>query len=91
MDVNLLVNIIGWIGVALLLVAYWLVSSRRWSGDSLPYQALNVSGAGLLIVNSYYFGPTHQWALTSSGSGSGWLRFTAQRKNKGLPIRQALR
>jgi hypothetical protein len=68
MDVNLLVNIIGWIGVALLLVAYWLVSSRRLSGDSIPYQALNVSGAGLLIVNSYYFG-----AYPSVGVNLVWI------------------
>lgn len=54
MDQELLIDILGWFGVAGLLLGYGLVSTRRLAGDSVWYQALNVGGAALLIVNSYY-------------------------------------
>lgn len=55
MDRELLIDVLGWAGVAALLLAYGLVSARRLAGDSVVYQALNVAGSGLLIVNSYYY------------------------------------
>ncbi len=45
-------NLLGWLGAVLLLVAYWLVSSRRRQGDSQTYQLLNLVGSVLLIVNT---------------------------------------
>lgn len=53
MDTKTIVDVTGWIGVVLLLVAYGLVSVRRLEGDSISYQLLNVLGSALLIVNSY--------------------------------------
>ena len=41
----------GWIGAAELLVAYFLVSKGTIAGDSLKYQALNITGSVLLTVN----------------------------------------
>ena len=54
MDTKVIVDVAGWIGVVLLLLAYGLVSVRRLEGDSTSYQLLNVAGSALLIVNSYY-------------------------------------
>ena len=53
---DFLINTIGWAGVALLIIAYWLVSTKRCQGNSILYQMLNVIGALLLIINSFYFG-----------------------------------
>lgn len=53
---HFLVDLIGWLGVAILLVAYALVSLRRLEGDSPGYQALNLVGGALLIVNSFFYG-----------------------------------
>ena len=38
-----MIDVGGWIGVALLLIAYALVSTRRLAGDSTIYQLLNVA------------------------------------------------
>ncbi len=64
----ILVNIFGWSGVVALLAAYLLVSTRKLEGDSIPYQALNLGGSALLIVNSFYFG-----ALPSVGVNAVWI------------------
>jgi hypothetical protein len=56
MDWELLIEIGGWIGTAALLLAYGLVSTRRLAGDSVPYQALNLVGGTLVLVNSFYHG-----------------------------------
>jgi hypothetical protein len=64
----ILVNIFGWSGVVALLAAYLFVSTRKLEGDSIPYQALNLGGSALLIVNSFYFG-----ALPSVGVNAVWI------------------
>ncbi|MBN1146139.1 MAG: hypothetical protein JXA78_02705 [Anaerolineales bacterium] len=77
-DINLLIDILGWVGVAALLVAYALVSMKRLDGDSFAYQALNLAGSGLLIVNSFYYG-----AYPSVGVNIAWIGiaiFTLTRK-----------
>lgn len=56
MDTGVLVDIIGWIGAAALLVAYALVSTRRVEGDSTVYQTMNLVGSVLLIVNTVHYG-----------------------------------
>jgi hypothetical protein len=65
---KLLINIFGWSGVVALLAAYVLVSTRKLEGDSIPYQALNLGGSALLIVNSFYFG-----ALPSVAVNAVWI------------------
>lgn len=44
-----MVDAIGWVGTVAVLVAYALVTRR---GVSLAYQALNLVGAGALIVDA---------------------------------------
>lgn len=52
----LMIEILGWTGTMLLLVAYALVSTRKVEGDSVPYQLMNIVGSILLIVNTGYHG-----------------------------------
>lgn len=68
MNATLPIDIAGWVGVAALLVAYFLVSTQRMQGNSIPYQILNAGGSGLLILNSYYYG-----ALPSVGINIAWI------------------
>ncbi len=65
---NLLIDVMGWVGVAGLLLAYVLVSTKRIEGDSAPYQVLNLLGAAFLIVNSFYYG-----AYPSVGVNVVWI------------------
>lgn len=63
-----LIDIIGWVGVASLLLAYALVSMRKVQGDSMTYQFLNMLGSALLIVNSF-----HYKAFPSVGVNIAWI------------------
>lgn len=53
---TLLIDILGWLGAVVLLVAYALVSSRRVEGDAASYQYLNLGGSVLLMVNAAFYG-----------------------------------
>lgn len=61
-------DMIGWLGAALVLVAYALLSIDWISGNSPGYQALNIAGALLLVINSYYLG-----AYPSVGVNAAWV------------------
>lgn len=52
---TLFYDIIGWLGVALLLVAYALLSLGRLPGDSRRFQAMNMLGALLLAANAWHY------------------------------------
>jgi hypothetical protein len=64
----ILINIIGWIGVLILLIDYALVSLKKVEGDSFVYQTLNIIGALMLILNSFFFG-----AYPSVGVNIAWV------------------
>ena len=49
---NTLPTITGWIGMVLILVAFYLVSARKVAGDSRVYQVLNLFGAIGIIWNT---------------------------------------
>lgn len=68
MNNSLLIDILGWTGVASLLIAYGLVSYKKLEGDSIAYQLLNLVGSALLILNSLYFG-----AYPSVGVNIAWI------------------
>ena len=63
-----MIDVAGWIGGTLLLIAYALVSTRRLAGDSTIYQLLNVVGSVLLIINSFFYG-----AYPSVGINIAWI------------------
>jgi hypothetical protein len=65
---NLLVEIIGWLGAALVLAAYGLLSARRLSSHSSAYQVLNVAGAVGLVINAGWNG-----AIPSAAVNVIWL------------------
>jgi hypothetical protein len=52
--VEIAVEVVGWSGAALILLAYLLLSSGKLTGQSLSYQAMNVIGAAGFIVNGWW-------------------------------------
>ena len=55
MEPRLLLDAAGWIGMASLISAYWLVSTGRLRGTSRIYQTLNVIGSAGLLANTFYY------------------------------------
>jgi hypothetical protein len=51
---EMIIDTIGWLGAVLVLYAYFMVSTKKLAGDSLHFQAANISGAFCLIINTYY-------------------------------------
>ena len=60
---TVLVDIAGWIGMALLIGAYALVTTGRILGPSLRFQLMNLVGGALLMVNSAWYGAWPSAAL----------------------------
>ncbi len=64
---EVLLNVLGWIGAFLLLLAYALVSFKKLEADSQTYQWLNITASVLLLVNTIYYG-----AYPSSFVNAAW-------------------
>lgn len=78
MSVNFLINLLGWVGTVLYLIAYALISMKKVEGDSLLYQSMNILAGVLLIVNTLYL-----QAYPSAGLNVAWVGiglFTLGRK-----------
>ena len=56
MGTNTGIDILGWIGALLVILAYFKVPTRRAAGDALTYQLLNIDGGVLLIINTVIYG-----------------------------------
>ena len=63
-----MVELAGWSGAALILLAYLLLSIGRLTGQSVVYQAMNVVGAAGFIVNGWWHG-----ALPSASLNVIWM------------------
>jgi hypothetical protein len=62
------VDVLGWVGTVLYLIAYALVSIKKVEGDSLLYQGMNIVAGVLLIVNTFYWR-----AYPSLGLNVAWI------------------
>ncbi|HLO21397.1 MAG TPA: hypothetical protein VK192_12990 [Sphingomicrobium sp.] len=62
------VEVAGWAGAALILLAYLLLSAGRLGGQSLSYQVMNVVGAAGFVINGWW----HR-ALPSASLNVLWL------------------
>jgi len=55
---NLLIEIAGWIGAALVVVAYFLLTYKKLDGESKIYHGMNLVGAFLVggnaLINQAY-------------------------------------
>jgi hypothetical protein len=46
-------ELFGWVGAVLVLIAYYMVSTGKAKGNSIPFQLINISGAILLVAYTY--------------------------------------
>ena len=61
--VELAVEVAGWVGAGLILLAYLLLSMGKVTGQSALYQWMNVVGAAGFIVNGWWHGAIPSTAL----------------------------
>ena len=73
-----LIEILGWTGSILYLVAYVLVSAKKTEGYSLLYQSMNIFAGIFLVIYTLYLG-----AYATTGLNTVWVAiglFTLGRK-----------
>jgi hypothetical protein len=80
---RILIDVAGWLGAALLLIAYFLVSTGRLRGSSGRYQALNIVGSVLLGGNAFYYGALPSVGIDVAWIGIGVLALVQARKRPG--------
>ena len=53
---NLVIEIVGWAGAALVLAGYGLLSAHKLNSRSVTYQMLNIGGSIGLVINTLWNG-----------------------------------
>lgn len=66
------VELAGWTGALLILLAYLLVTSGRVTGQSLAFQLMNLFGAAGFTINGWWHG-----ALPSASLNVIWMGIAA--------------
>lgn len=76
---QIFIDVLGWIGAVLYLLAYALVSLKKVEGDALIYQGINFVAGIFLIANTVYWK-----AYPSAALNLAWIGiavFTLGRKH----------
>jgi hypothetical protein len=68
-----LIEVAGWIGAALILLAYALLSAGKLQGQSRAYQLLNIAGAFGFVINSGWNGAYPSAAVNVIWMGIGFF------------------
>lgn len=63
-----IIDVFGWIGTISYLTAYYLISTKKIEGDSVPYQLMNLFGGVLLTMNAVFHG-----AMPAVGVNVAWI------------------
>jgi len=72
MSANLIINILGWTGSVLYLLAYALVSAKKTEGDSVVYQGINIFAGILLVIYTLYLG-----VYSTTGLNAVWVAISS--------------
>ena len=86
MTLGILMEVVGWIGGALILAGYFLLSAGKLDARSPAYQWLNVIGAAGFIANSGWNGAWPSAVLNVIWVGIGvvaLIRIFAKRERAG--------
>lgn len=67
-----LADIIGLIGVAMIVIAYFLNQAGKMASDSLPFPTLNLVGAVMILVSLWW-----SWNLSSFVMECIWITISA--------------
>ena len=68
MYTKLFIDILGWTGSILYLLAYALISAKKTEGDSLLYQGINILAGSLLVIYTLALG-----AYATTGLNAVWV------------------
>lgn len=68
MTPKLFIEILGWTGSILYVLAYALVSAKKTEGDSNLYQGMNIFAGVLLVIYTLYLG-----AYATTGLNAVWV------------------
>nr|WP_294846885.1 hypothetical protein [uncultured Sphingomonas sp.] len=71
MSTVLIIDIVGWIGAGLILLAYGLLTAGKVEARSVAYQGMNVVGALGFIANGWYYGAMPSAVLNIIWAGIG--------------------
>ena len=82
---TLLIEAAGWIGAALILGSYILVSTGRLAGRSRTFQWMNVGGAAGFVVNSGWHGAIPSTVLNVVWLGVGLATLWTLRRAGAVP------
>jgi membrane-bound ClpP family serine protease len=63
-----LANPLGILGVVLILIGYFLLSTNRWSAHSIRFQLANFVGAWLILYSLFFY-----WNLSSVIIEVAWI------------------
>jgi hypothetical protein len=77
---RMLIEVLGWAGMALILGAYGLLSAGRVASDSKTYQFMNIAGAAGFIVNSGANGAYPSAALNVCWIAIGFYALSRRRQ-----------
>lgn len=69
--IEIAVEIVGWVGAALILLAYLLLSAGKLTGQSLVYQGMNIVGAAGFVINGWWHRAIPSTALNVVWMGIG--------------------
>ena len=83
---NLLIEIAGWIGAALVVIAYFLITYKKLDRESKIYHAMNLVGGLLTGVNAAINQAYPSTALCNVGSSCN-IRFGRRVENLNWSIR----
>ena len=74
------IEVIGWIGAALILGAYLLLSSGRLRAEALQYHLMNIVGAAGFVINSGWNGAFPSAVMNVVWIGIGVYALRRQRR-----------
>ena len=80
----LIIDITGWLGSAMVVIAYSLNIAKKIPADSMAYFILNIAGSGCLIANTVYHN-----AIPSAAVNIVWIAiaiFALLKKKKKIPL-----
>ena len=69
--IQLTVEVVGWAGALLILLAYLLISAGKLTGQSPLYQWMNIVGAAGFVINGWWHRAIPSTALNVVWMGIG--------------------
>jgi len=76
---QIVIEILGWMGAVLYLIAYALVSMKKVEADSIPFQGMNIFAGLLLIINTLYWKSYPSLGLNIAWVGIGLVALAKKR------------